>query len=447
MNNIHTSNFRKKYIDFIKKKIKKHEKKIEFNSNPYIKSLGDYPINQFPQFIDSNEIEQLKICTSTLPRLLLKLIFNKLKQSDSIFFEMTGFNESCIRKSINKNILDTLCYRADLILTDSGFKVVELNVATNLGGWDIRFHEEAFMKSTTIKGFIKENDIRIKCRDPLINYVKMLNSSVKSLDTYQEESKQTIAIVSPNYDTISADFIISILNNINESQEGNMNFIFINSVDEIVYDHDQGCINGDIIHGIIFPTRTWEKGDRNFTEEILNLWWSNKIILPENPISITMGDKRVLSLLWQERNNNEYSDKEVKIIEKFLPRSSTLNNCPLSLLETIDKKDNFVLKPGIGLQGKQVLVGKYASKKQWKDTISSEYGKSDFLLQSFESSVPIIADDSGDISSYQGVWGAFSFGLQYSGVWIRMSLDNSSYDGVINSALGATESIVFEVIK
>jgi glutathionylspermidine synthase len=238
---------------------------------------------------------------------------------------------------------------------------------------------------------------------------------------------------------------MSILNSISESQNSNINFVYIQSVDEITYDNDKGYIEGRLIHGITFPTRTWTKTDRKFTEEILNLWWCNNIILPENPVSITMGDKRVLSQLWQEKNNVGYSEGELEAIEKFVPASYLLMSCDITIQEIIKKKDSFVMKPGIGLQGEQVLVGKYVSHSHWKDMISSEYDKPDFLLQQYESSISLAADSAGKINYYKGVWGAFSFGLEYSGVWIRMSMENLEFKGVINSALGATESIVFEI--
>jgi hypothetical protein len=383
MNNTEIPHFRNEYIDYIEKKKINYEGDVKFNSNPYIKSLGDYPINEVPQFIHSNELDQLKMCISTLPRLIIKLIRYKLEKSDPNFFKMIGFNENCIGKSINRNILDNLCYRADLILTDSGFKVVEMNVGTNLGGWDMRFHEAAFIKSKIINNFLTENNFQIKCRDPLVNFVKMLSSSVKNLDTYSEEIQSTIVIALPNYDKTLTDFIMSMLNGISESQSNDIYFTFVHSVDEITHDKGKGYIDGNTIHGIIFPTRTWGKGDRNFSEEILNLWWSNKIILPENPVSITMGDKRILAELYQEKNNAGYSDDEVKIIEKFVPVSIPLMSNNISLREVIDKKNSLVIKPGIGLQGEQVLVGKYVSTNHWKNTIFSEYGKSEFILQHF----------------------------------------------------------------
>ena len=445
MDKMKTPYFKNEYIDYVVNENIHFLGEVKPVSNPYTQAIGDYPVNEIPQFICENELEQLKLCTSSIPKLLLKLIKYKIDKSDTSFFKMIDFGESCIRKSINKQIIENLCFRADLILAYSGFKVVELNVATNLGGWDARFHEEAFLKTVSIQKFLKDKNYLIERTDPLVNCVKMLSSSVKYLETYSKDATSTIVIVSPNYDEDTANFIVSILNEISSAQNSNLEFIFVYSVNEIKHVNNKAYVGESVVHGIIFPTRTWEKGNRGFTEEVKNLWWSNKIILPENPVSVTIGDKRLLSLLWQDRHKVGFSADERNIIEKYLPVSFPLINCDIGLTELINNKNKYVIKPGIGLQGKDVLVGKYTSKSQWNDYLSREYGKDEFLIQHYEESVPIGANYSGELCCFKGVWGAFSFGLEYSGVWIRMCIEDASFNGVINTALGASESIVFEI--
>ena len=332
-----------------------------------------------------------------------------------------------------------------LILTGSGYKVVEFNVGTNLGGWDTRFQEEVFVENSVFQRFLREEMVSARCVDPLLNYISMLSSAVKGLDVYDKNTKSIIVIFNPNYDNKATDFVISILEGISSTLDDNLKFVAVSSIEEITFQKQQASINNETISGIVFPTRTWGENDRNFTDEILELWWGNKIILPENPLSIAMGDKRVLASLWQERHDVGYSEDELKVIERYLCESFSLLNCSLSLSELVNNKDNFVIKPGIGLQGDGVLVGKYTDQVTWEETVSKEYGRGGFLIQEFEESVPVVAYHNEEIQLFKAVWGVFSFGLEYSGAWLRMSLDNETFDGVINSSLGATESIVFEL--
>ncbi|PPJ44756.1 hypothetical protein C0075_24715, partial [Rhizobium sp. KAs_5_22] len=37
-----------------------------------------------------------------------------------------------------------ICFRTDAILTDDGLKLVEVNVGTAIGGWQIQWMDEAF---------------------------------------------------------------------------------------------------------------------------------------------------------------------------------------------------------------------------------------------------------------------------------------------------------------
>jgi hypothetical protein len=445
MEKLKGSYFKNEFFEFMLENGIKEVGSMDLNNNPFLQALGDYPLNDIPQFIEEEGVAELRRCSSILPYLILKFLRYKSDARDTEFFAMLGCDTENLRKSLEVDLLNTLCFRADLILTSLGYKVVELNVGTNLGGWDTRFQEEVFLENSVFQRFLHEEMVSARCVDPLLNYVRMLSCAVKDLDVYDKNTKSKIVIFNPNYDNKATDFVISILEGISTALDDNLKFVAVSSIEEITFQKAQASVNNETISGIVFPTRTWEENDRNFTDEILELWWDNKIILPENPVSITMGDKRVLASLWQERHDVGYSEDELKVIERYICESFSLLNCSLSLSELVKKKDNFVLKPGIGLQGDEVHVGKYTEQVTWEEIVSKEYGRGEFLIQKFEESVPVVAYHNQEVQLFKAVWGAFSFGLEYSGAWLRMSLDNKSFDGVINSSLGATESLVFEL--
>ena len=67
-----------------------------------------------------------------------------------------------------------------------------------------------------------------------------------------------------------------------------------------------------------------------------------------------------------------------------------------------------------------------------------------WIIQQFNAPDPIAAvGENGEVANYNPVWGIFAVGSHYCGAQIRANKTDQG-DGIINSANGACEFVVFE---
>jgi hypothetical protein len=98
-----------------------------------------------------------------------------------------------------------------------------------------------------------------------------------------------------------------------------------------------------------------------------------------------------------------------------------------------------------GAQGRGVHLGKSETPEAWRRLLDEAAGSGKMLLQEYVASRPYLYQHGGrGCAPHQVVWGTFSCGGTYGGGFLRM-LPLASGPGVINSARGATEGLIFEV--
>lgn len=210
------------------------------------------------------------------------------------------------------------------------------------------------------------------------------------------------------------------------------------------------CLGDKIIHGIIILTM-----DANVTPAVFRAFMMDKVYLPDHIGLSMLGDKRNLSLLLELAQKGKFSPEENELILKCIPWTSFVENKKTifkdkenELTELLkNNKEQFVIKASRGYQGKDVFIGKFSNDSEWKEALKTALKSGAFIAQEFSDSLGFSApNEQNDWTPHKLIWGAFGFGDCYGGVWVRMSEVRSDV-GVINSATGAVEAIVFEIVN
>ncbi|WP_147424560.1 circularly permuted type 2 ATP-grasp protein [Flavobacterium sp. 81] len=195
--------------------------------------------------------------------------------------------------------------------------------------------------------------------------------------------------------------------------------------------------------------------DMNVTPAIFRAFMMDRIYLPDHLGLRMLGDKRNLSILLELAQNGKFSPDENALILKNIPWTSFIENKKVifkdseyilqELLKT--DKDKFVIKVARGFQGKDVFIGKFSTDKEWEEALELALKNSAFIAQEFSDSLDFLAPNTeNEWTLHKLIWGSFGFGDSYGGVWVRMSEVKTDV-GVINSATGAVEAIVFEIVN
>ncbi len=445
------------------------EKYSEFKNNSYVParintnddSVPDlfkqyiYAVTGWPVLINSSVANELATLSVTIPKLLQQiptLYFNDDKKKITDFYyegdEMSAeFAIMCHKKNI-----ETGC-RLDLTYTEDGFKILEANIGSSIGGWQIHSFENLIRR---LHPELTENTDQYQSRNTLQIYINFLVDQVlKKVTTI----KDTINIFIDNgfdeseleqklADNTSLLFFNEFLQR-ELAKRGLKGEAFSGNLNELQLVNNDLCYKNNLIHGIAVLSM-----EVQVNIAVFRAFVTDKVYFPDHLGLKMMGDKRNLAILLELAHEGKFSAEENELILKNVPWTVFIENKKIrfknkeyNLLELLkNNKEQFVIKVARGYQGKDVFVGKFNTDDEWQEAIDLALSTNAFIAQEFSESIDFLAPNGQNIwTPHKLIWGSFGFGDSYGGVWVRMSEVKTDV-GVINSATGAVEAIVFEIV-
>ncbi|MEO8240456.1 MAG: hypothetical protein ABI576_20295, partial [Flavobacterium sp.] len=352
----------------------------------------------------------------------------------------------------HKKNIQTGC-RLDLTYTEDGFKILEANIGSSIGGWQIHSFEHLIRK---LHPELTENRDQYHSKNTLQIYINFLVDQVlKKVTTV----KDTINIFIDNgfdeseleqklADNTSLLFFNEFLQR-ELSKRGLKGEAFSGNLNELQLVNNDLCYKNNLIHGIAVLSM-----EVQVNIAVFRAFVTDKVYFPDHLGLKMMGDKRNLAILLELAHEGKFSLEENELILKNVPWTVFIENKKIlfknkeyNLLELLkNNKEQFVIKVARGYQGKDVFVGKFNTDDEWQEAIDLALSTNAFIAQEFSESIDFLAPNGQNIwTSHKLIWGSFGFGDSYGGVWVRMSEVKTDV-GVINSATGAVEAIVFEVV-
>ncbi|MBL7727544.1 MAG: hypothetical protein JNM68_07665 [Dinghuibacter sp.] len=413
----------------------------------------EYPVTTWPVLINremANELNELCVKMPGWLQAIPALYFNNdVKKIAGFYFDgdevQAQFALMCHDKKAKVGC------RLDLTYTPNGFKVLEVNMGTSIGGWQIQSFEPI------IRQYHPE----------LANNISSGGYTV--IDTQRMYTKflvdQVLATLGNHLDTVNIFINLADLENDPVFQKKSEQF-FNNLITEELARRGLkgGAFTGDIskitlnnglleldkrpIHGVIIFGATPAANN----PEIFRAFIMDKVYFPDHTGLVLLGDKRNLGILLELALAGKFSPDDNELIMKHIPWTSSFydktveyDGLDYQLPELLAAyKDQFVLKHTRGFQGKDVFVGRFTGMEEWNAALQLALNDKRFIAQEFCDSINFMAPNrNNNWTPHKLIWGAFGFGDYYGGVWVRMS-EVASGQGVINSATGAVEAIVYE---
>ncbi|MFH7012906.1 hypothetical protein ACHRV5_13625 [Flavobacterium sp. FlaQc-52] len=410
-----------------------------------------YPVSGWPVLINKQMTQELTALSVKIPSLLKQipsLYFNDdIKKLAEFYFTgdemMAEFAMLCHKKD-----LEIGC-RLDLTFTEDGFKVLEANIGSSIGGWQIQSFE-SLIRNNHPELVNKDKVLDYKGRNTLQIYMKFLIEQIikqlgkqSTINLFMEmgdiedeaEKEESLAFFDKLFKEELANFGLN-----GGAYGGDMN--------ELTLTNGNLFLGDKVIHSLIILTM-----DMNVTPAIFRAFMMDRIYLPDHLGLRMLGDKRNLFILLELAQAGKFSPEENELILKNIPWTSFIENKKVifkdrehnlpDLLKT--DKDKFVIKVARGFQGKDVFIGKFSTEKEWEEALELALQNNAFIAQEFSDSLDFLAPNAeNEWTLHKLIWGSFGFGDCYGGVWVRMSEVKTDV-GVINSATGAVEAIVFEI--
>jgi len=190
---------------------------------------------------------------------------------------------------------------------------------------------------------------------------------------------------------------------------------------------------------------------------------AGRLQLFSGPVTVFLSDKRNLALLSSaaDEGDGRLDGEEGRLVRQLLPTTRLVDDGettwdgeavhPSELLRR--RRDELVLKKGVGLGGHQVAVGRFTSAHAWAARVDEALAApGTWIVQRYVESIPHLGppaggdDDDGAAitpSRFDAVWGPFVFAGGWHGTFLR--LQERGAGGVINTSSGARVGAVVEV--
>ena len=412
-----------------------------------------HSVQPWPTFVSAEKLRQIKSATMGLSQLVKSLnerIFDNNVERIADFY---GFGDNNLLELMlmQPNCIDEAFSRNDFIDSPTGFKCLETNMQTHLGGWGLRFFVSAIYSHPLIEQFSREQGVDPIYRDPfeaLFDHVveDTLSSGVDTADGFNVAFAfypDTVAQARHSIDVLNAVYLRCLLK-VRRDLEGR---VFVCSPDELK-SRSGGLFLGDVrIHSLVHISEDYSPDAfRNFKSGTVRLY--------NGPIERILADKRNLALLSQKANSDRFDAQERALIRDHVPWCRIVQageveyrgeNLPCPELLRLHRA-GVVLKQAWARAGQGVHVGRHTTPERWAELVGQAVASGGkWIVQEHVVSRPFLYQfgESG-WAPHDVVWGMFSFGRHFGGGYLRMMPQENS-DGVINSARGAANGLILEV--
>jgi len=413
----------------------------------------EFGLNSWPVFVSPARVADMAECGVQVPLLLPKLIqiafqgdVARISDFYGVSHDQAGLALSLMGQA---DVEATLITRSDTVMTEKGLKTLEINFGA-IGGWQIQFLDQQYRKQESLGHYI-ESLSRCESRDILREFYRHMVQACDRLEGREDDQMTWLMVFPEQFFAVGGDRTVTTMLERFAVEEGRtLRVIFARNLDDILIQNDTLSLHGVRIDMLLVgPRRVY------VPEAMVGPYRAKRLVWLGNPVVKLFDDKRNLALLYLHRNDPGFTDAEAKLIERFLPWTTVARaghveydgRCHDLRSLLVGKKDGFVIKHGRGCRGEDVIVGRFTEMQRWEEAIDTAFASEAYIAQEYCESIAFTAQGSeAGYCDVDFIWGIFGYGQTYGGAWIRM-MDRAAEerDGIINSARGAQETIVYEV--
>lgn len=412
-----------------------------------------YVMQRWPTFIDAAKRERIARATEGVVALAKSLHERVFDGDPERIAEFYGLDDEVFALLWLEppNGLDGAIGRCDFIDGPQGFRCLELNLAGNLGGWEIHYTVPWLLAQPFVAEVLAAAGARPVYRSPIESFfrhvaedgVRQQLSSDGRLDlaflVYQG------CVLPPaGVETLSG-FYRRVLEGLDYGLTGELRVL--RSATELA-EGDEGELlaNGRRVHALVEYN-----GELDTPRAAFRAFKAEMLALYNGPVTPLLVDKRNLALLSELEDSDRLDAAERAIVRDHVPWGRVVRPGTTRFQGEVEdllpllkaRREEFVLKRAQGLGGDQVVIGRALEAAAWEQAVERA-ADGRWMVQEFQPSHPYAyPDPDGRWAQHDAVWGTFCFGDSYGGAVMRLGPRGAAE--ALNSELGATVSPVLEV--
>lgn len=412
----------------------------------------DFTPLTWPTFVDARkraELERASVGVCMLIKALPAVVFDGDLEAIADFY---GYDDPAALEILFEvpNPMDSTAARCDFIDTADGLKCCEVNLAANVGGWQHRFWGDTYLGHPAITAFAAREGVAPRWRDVLRDFVAHMAEDAVASGVTAPGGELNAMVPWPEplseaAERSARDVYAGLL-----AEAGLTGELWVSPAPEAELSFRGSEVHRGARRVHVFYEYTPDMTPMGVTRAQV----AGTLRVYNGGLTRLWVDKRNLALLSENEAHPGWEDEDRALIRAHVPwtrlvaarttewRGETVE-LPRFLLE---RREEMVLKLGVGFGGSDVHVGRYTPPEVWEARVQAAMDEGGWIVQEYVESKPFFYPPRPGAAPvpHTVVWGLFCAGWRYAGAWLRV-MPLGAGDGVVNSGRGAAEAAVLEV--
>lgn len=308
--------------------------------------------------------------------------------------------------------------RVDAVLSGQEFKVIEFNLASDLGGVDAAKLNRAQLTRPALKQFADRHELAFE--DTAGHLARLLREQARSALGTDDPLVGLIEETGSGRTCISTAIALK--------QHGLR--VVLGEFGDLSSDNGKIILNGrhrlDVIVRYFFVDHLpHEKDALQRIELLARAHREHKTVLFTPLDSESLGNKAAFGLLFQDEIWTRLSEHERSLLKRRIPWTRLIGAAKgTARRELVDecaaRQDELLIKPAFGNNSTGVLVGARTGKADWLDALRSPQAERYVVQQFVKSDVSrLVSANSGQVEEWDVIWGIFISPYGYGGAYSR----------------------------
>ena len=339
--------------------VQQHPELLErstFQGIEHLEELGGYPLQAWPTFISSrfmSDIHRWNKVLCHLAKVMPHRVLGNSVEGFAKFYEITEDHAQLVLATYAQpRWIEETISRGDFMLTADGFKCMEYNLSSRLGGWHSSWATDGLLEIEPVRRFVESAGLKVRRGSTFKTLMGYLVKRV--IQRFASKEVNIVAFARPGEVTMEKGQIELVQSMERELQAvesllgGKVTCRLLQGTPEQLEERGGYLYLGEHrVHAVL------EGAYGNSGLDAMRCWLKGTVDLYNGPATPVLIDKRNLALISELEDSSLLSDDERKVVKAHLPWTRRVSTerlhdeavAPVPRQEFLRRREELVLKP------------------------------------------------------------------------------------------------------